>query len=69
MHGKKDQRNLEKEIITDVIDILESFDPTPNKQYTLQIVKWFLYNGSKAFPKIEDGQVYSQRVPVLLSKT
>ena len=53
---KEGSKKLEKEIITDVIDILESFDPTPNKQYTLQIVKWFLNNGSKAFPKIEDGR-------------
>lgn len=53
---KEGSKKLEKEIITDVIDILESFDPTPNKQYTLQIVKWFLNNGSKAFPKIEDGK-------------
>ena len=53
---REGSKKLENEIITDVIDILESFDPTPNKQYTLQIVKWFLNNGSKAFPKIEDGR-------------
>jgi hypothetical protein len=53
---KEGSKKLEKEIVSDVIKILESFDPTPNKQYTLQIVKWFLDNGSKAFPKIEDGR-------------
>lgn len=53
---REGSKKLEKEIVSDVIKILESFDPTPNKQYTLQIVKWFLDNGSKAFPKIEDGR-------------
>ena len=53
---REGSKKLEKEIVSDVIKILESFDPTPNKQYTLQIVKWFLDNGSKAFPKIEDGK-------------
>jgi len=47
---------LGPEIVSETIQLLESFDPTPNKQYTLQIVKWFLDNGSKAFPKIEDGR-------------
>ena len=46
---------LGPEIVSETIQLLESFDPTPNKQYTLQIVKWFLDNGSKEFPKIEDG--------------
>lgn len=51
---KEGSKKLEKEIITDVIDILESFDPTQNKQYTLQLVNWFI-NG-RNFPKIEDGE-------------
>ena len=51
---KEGSKKLEKEIVSDVIKILESFDPTPNKQYTLQLVKWFI-NG-RNFPKIEDGK-------------
>ena len=47
-------QKLQTEIVSEVIKIIESFDPTQNKQYTLQLVNWFI-NG-RNFPKIEDGE-------------
>ena len=47
-------QKLQTEIVSDIIKIIESFDPTQNKQYTLQLVNWFI-NG-RNFPKIEDGE-------------
>ena len=47
------------EIIDWLIRQFEYFDPTPNKQYTQFIVKWFLnaknLNPQDGFPSIEDG--------------
>jgi hypothetical protein len=51
---KEGTQKLQTEIVSDIIKIIESFDPTQNKQYTLQLVKWFI-NG-RNFPKIEDGE-------------
>jgi hypothetical protein len=51
---KEGTQKLQTEIVSDIIKIIESFDPTKNKQYTLQLVKWFI-NG-RNFPKIEDGE-------------
>jgi hypothetical protein len=44
------------EIASEIIKILEDFDPTPNKQYTQYIIRWFLNDNYFAFPKIEDGR-------------
>ena len=38
-----------------MLETFESFDPTPNKQYTQYIVKWYLSDNVHAFPNIEDG--------------
>jgi len=51
---KEGTQKLQTEIVSDIIKIIESFDPTQNKQYTLQLVNWFI-NG-RNFPKIEDGE-------------
>jgi len=51
---REGSQKLQTEIVSEVINIIESFDPTQNKQYTLQLVKWFI-NG-RNFPKIEDGE-------------
>ena len=51
---REGSQKLQNEIASEVIKILESFDPTQNKQYTLQLVNWFVHG--KNFPKIEDGQ-------------
>jgi hypothetical protein len=42
-------------ILDDMLETFESFDPTPNKQYTQHIVKWYLSDNVHAFPNIEDG--------------
>jgi len=42
-------------ILDDMLETFESFDPTPNKQYTQYIVKWYLSDNVHAFPNIEDG--------------
>jgi hypothetical protein len=44
------------EIASEIIKILEDFDPTQNKQYTQYIIRWFLNDNYLAFPKIEDGR-------------
>ena len=51
---KEGTQKLQTEIVSDIIKIIESFDPTQNKQYTLQLVKWFIKG--RNFPKIEDGE-------------
>ena len=42
-------------ILDNMLETFESFDPTPNKQYTQYIVKWYLSDNVHAFPNIEDG--------------
>ena len=57
----EDYNEHKDEIVDWLLQQFESFDPTPNKQYTQQIVKWFLnakrLDGSRpgGFVTIEDG--------------
>ena len=55
----EDYNEHKDEIVDWLLQQFESFDPTPNKQYTQQIVKWFLNAKSLSpqggFPSIEDG--------------
>ena len=52
----EDYNEHKDEIVDWLLRQFEYFDPTPNKQYTQQIVKWFLSDNLAAFPSIEDGQ-------------
>ena len=62
-HANTDYENINQEmydqkkdkIVSEIIEVLEGFDPTKNKQYTQQIIKWFLSDNLFAFPSIEDG--------------
>ena len=66
-HANTDYENINQEmydqkkdkIVSEIIEVLEGFDPTKNKQYTQQIIKWFLnaksLNPQGGFPSIEDG--------------
>ena len=50
---------LQDQIATALISILEQFDPTQSKKYTLQIIKWYISSnefGTGNFPNIEDGR-------------
>ena len=51
----EDYNEHKDEIVDWLLQQFEYFDPTPNKQYTQQIVKWFLSDNLAAFPSIEDG--------------
>ena len=51
----EDYNEHKDEIVDWLLNQFEMFDPTPNKQYTQQIVKWFLSDNLAAFPSIEDG--------------
>ena len=55
----EDYNEHKDEIVDWLLQQFEYFDPTPNKQYTQQIVKWFLNAKSLSpqggFPSIEDG--------------
>lgn len=51
----EDYNEHKDEIVDWLLRQFEYFDPTPNKQYTQQIVKWFLSDNLAAFPSIEDG--------------
>ena len=51
----EDYNEHKDEIVDWILRQFEYFDPTPNKQYTQQIVKWFLSDNLAAFPNIEDG--------------
>tara|TARA_R110000796_G_scaffold156925_1_gene273701 strand:- start:226 stop:1263 length:1038 start_codon:yes stop_codon:yes gene_type:complete len=42
-------------ILDEMIGLFEAYDPTPNKQYTQYIIKWYLNDGIHSFPNIEDG--------------
>jgi hypothetical protein len=55
----EDYNEHKDEIVDWLLRQFEYFDPTPNKQYTQQIIKWFLNAKSLSpqggFPSIEDG--------------
>ena len=42
-------------ILDEMLQLFEAYDPTPNKQYTQYIVKWYLTDNTHSFPNIEDG--------------
>ena len=48
------EQNKDK-IVDWILRQFEYFDPTKNKQYTQQIIKWFISDNLLAFPSIEDG--------------